>query len=74
MASEQYEKKVKDYLTWRLDNIVIHRLRTNQALTPTSLESLETTLAKVGEDDGETVLSGLLERTRPGHWYTSSGV
>ncbi|MFP4495209.1 MAG: type I restriction-modification enzyme R subunit C-terminal domain-containing protein, partial [Halochromatium sp.] len=63
MTGVQYEKKVKDYLTNHLDHIVIHRLRTNQPLTPMDLESLETTLVKIGEDDGETLLSGLLERS-----------
>ncbi len=63
MTGVQYEKKVKDYLTNHRDNIVIHRLRTNQPLTPTDLEGLESTLTKIGEDDGETLLSGLLERS-----------
>ena len=63
MTGVQYEKKVKDYLTSHLDNLVIHRLRTNQPLTPTDLQSLETTLVKIGEDDGETLLSGLLQRS-----------
>ncbi|MBK1621064.1 restriction endonuclease subunit R [Lamprobacter modestohalophilus] len=62
MTGVQYEKKVKAYLSSHLDNIVIHRLRTNQPLTPTDLEHLETTLVKIGEDEGKTLLSGLLER------------
>ena len=71
MTGVQYEKKVKDYLTSHLDNIVIHRLRTNKPLTATDLESLETTLVKIGEDDGETLLSGLLERAVRLHSCTS---
>lgn len=63
MTGAQYEKKVKDYLSNHLDNIVIHRLRTHQPLTPTDLESLESTLVKIGKDDGETLLSGLLMRS-----------
>ncbi|MFT5492731.1 MAG: type I restriction enzyme R subunit, partial [Limisphaerales bacterium] len=63
MTGTQYEKKVNDYLRGHLDDLVIHRLRTNQALTPTDLRELETTLANIGEDDGETLLSGLLERS-----------
>ena len=45
MTGVQYEKKVKDYLSNHLDHIVIHRLRTNQPLTATDLQGLETTLA-----------------------------
>lgn len=63
MTGAQYEKKVNDYLRNHLDDLVIHRLRTNQALTPTDLRELETTLASIGEKDGETLLSGLLERS-----------
>ena len=46
MTGVQYEKKVKDYLRNHLDHIVIHRLRTNQPLTATDLQGLETTLAE----------------------------
>jgi len=63
MTGAQYEKKVKDYLTSHLDNIVIHRLRMNEPLTQTDLEELERTLKEIGEEDGETLLSGLLERS-----------
>ncbi|WP_379866488.1 DEAD/DEAH box helicase family protein [Marinobacter sp. M5B] len=63
MTSVQYEKKVRDYLTSHLDNIVIHRLRTNKPLTQQDLEALEDMLVRLGEDDGKTLLSGLLERT-----------
>lgn len=62
MTGPQYEKKVKDYLRNHMDNIVIHKLRINQPLTPTDLESLETMLQAIGEDDGKTLLSDLLER------------
>ena len=63
MTGAQYEKKVKDYLRNHLDHIVIHRLRTNQPLTTTDLQGLETTLAEIGEEDGQTLFSGLLARS-----------
>lgn len=62
MTSVQYAKKVEAYLNNHLNNIVIHRLRTNQPLTATDLESLEATLKQIGEDDGETLLANLLEQ------------
>lgn len=62
MTGVQYEKKVKDYLRNHLDHLVIHRLRTNQPLTPTDLEGLEKALTEIGEENGATLLSGLLER------------
>jgi type I restriction enzyme R subunit len=58
-----YEKKVKEYLSKHQDHIVISRLRANQPLTETDLQGLETTLAEIGEEDGETLLSGLLARS-----------
>ena len=42
---------------------MILRLRTNQPLTETDLEGLERTLAEICEEDGETLLKGLLART-----------
>lgn len=63
MTGLQYEKKVKDYLRNHLNHLVIHRLRTNQLLTTLDLQGLETTLAELGEDDGESLLSGLLARS-----------
>lgn len=63
MTSVQYEKKVREYLMSHLDNLVIHRLRTNKPLTEQDLEALEEMLIQLGEDDGKTLLSGLLERT-----------
>lgn len=63
MTSMQYEKKVRDYLRSHLDHLVIHRLRSNQPLTETDLQGLERTLAEIGADDGQTLLSNLLERT-----------
>jgi type I restriction enzyme, R subunit len=62
MTGAQYEKKVKDYLSNHLDHIVIRRLRTNQPLTETDLQGLESTLVEIGEGDGESLLSGLLAR------------
>ncbi len=63
MTGVQYEKKVKEYLRNHMDNIVIHKLRTNQPLTPTDLESLESMLQQIGEDDGKTLLSNLLKQS-----------
>ena len=63
MTGQQYEKKVKDYLRSHKDHIVVTRLRTNQPLTALDLKSLERALVEIGEEDGETLLSGLLERS-----------
>lgn len=63
MTGLQYEKKVKDFLRNHLNHIVIHRLRTNQPLTETDLQGLETTLAEIGEEDGKILLSGLLVKS-----------
>jgi type I restriction enzyme R subunit len=63
MTGVQYEKKEKAYLNSHLNNIVIHRLRTHQALTATDLQNLEATLVKIGADEGQTLLSGLLQRS-----------
>ena len=63
MTGAQYEKKVHAFLKNHLDHIVIHRLRTNQPLTATDLLGLERTLAEIGEDDGEALLTGLLARS-----------
>lgn len=62
MTGVQYAKKIEAYLNAHLNNIVIHRLRTNQPLTATDLESLEATLKQIGEEDGETLLANLLEQ------------
>jgi type I restriction enzyme R subunit len=63
MTGAQYAKKVEDYLRNHLDHIVIHRLRANQPLTELDLKGLEATLTEIGEEDGETLLSGLLTRS-----------
>jgi type I restriction enzyme R subunit len=42
---------------------VVHRLRANQPLTELDLEGLEATLTEIGEEDGETLLSGLLTQS-----------
>ncbi|MGQ7244660.1 DEAD/DEAH box helicase family protein [Salinicola sp. V024] len=62
MTGVQYAKKVEAYLNSHWNNIVIHKLRTNQPLTATDLESLEATLKQIGEEDGETLLANLLEQ------------
>ena len=63
MTSAQYEKKIRGYLESHQDHLVVHRLRTNQPLTTTDLEGLEAALVAVGEEEGETLLSGLLARS-----------
>ena len=63
MTGAQYERKVKDFLRNHLDHIVIHRLRNNQPLTTTDLQGLETTLAEIGEEGGQTLFAGLLARS-----------
>jgi type I restriction enzyme, R subunit len=63
MTGAQYEKKIKSYLDSHRNHLVIRRLRANQPLTAADLEGLETALVKVGEEDGETLLSGLLARS-----------
>ena len=63
MTGVQYEKKVREYLKGHLDHLVVHRLRTNRALTPTDLDELERVLTEIGGDDGGALLSSLLERT-----------
>ncbi|WP_438765343.1 DEAD/DEAH box helicase family protein [Kushneria sp. TE3] len=60
MTGVQYARKVEAYLKEHLDNIVIRRLRTNQPLTQTDLESLETMLTTIGEEDGEELLQNLM--------------
>lgn len=63
MTGVQYEKKVRDYLNSHRDHLVIHRLRTNQPLTATDLDGLEKTLAEIGEDEGQMLLSSLVENS-----------
>ena len=63
MTGAQYEKRVRDYLRDHQDHLVIHRLRTNQPLTDTDLQGLEQTLTEIGDDDGQQLLSDLLQRS-----------
>ena len=62
MTGVQYQKRVEEYLKNHLDHIVVHRVRTNQPLTAADLRGLEQTLVEIGEDDGQTLLTGLLAR------------
>ena len=62
MTGAQYEKKVTEYILNHENHIAIHRLRSNKPLTPTDLESLETTLKRIGNEDGDSLLSSLLTR------------
>ncbi len=61
MTGSQYAKKVEDYLRTHQDEIAIQRLRTNQPLTPTDLQSLEKTLLSLGEDEGQRLLTSMLQ-------------
>jgi type I restriction enzyme R subunit len=63
MTGAQYEKKVKEYLKSHLEDEAIQRLRRNEPLSPSDLERLESILIQIGEGDGQTLLSGLLERS-----------
>ena len=63
MTGAEYEKKVQEYLKNHLDHIVIHRLHNNHPLTTTDLQGLEKTLVEIGEEDGQTLLAGLLARS-----------
>ena len=63
MTGLQYAKKVASYLRDHLNDVVILRLRSNQPLTRDDLSELEHTLIRIGEDDGETLLSNLLARS-----------
>jgi type I restriction enzyme, R subunit len=63
MTGAAYQKKVEEYLSSHLDNSVIHRLRTNKPLGTDDLESLESLLIEIGEDDGKSLLTHLLARS-----------
>jgi type I restriction enzyme R subunit len=62
MTGAQYEKKLKEYLKNHLDDEVIKRLRTNERLSADDLERLEEILISIGENDGQELLKGLLDR------------
>jgi type I restriction enzyme R subunit len=61
MTGNQYAKKVEEYLRSHQDEIAIQRLRNNQPLTPTDLQSLENTLLSIGEDEGHRLLTSMLQ-------------
>ena len=61
MTGPQYAKKVEEYLKSHLDHIAVQKLRQNEPLTPTDIEELENVLVQIGEDEGDTLLTGLLE-------------
>jgi type I restriction enzyme R subunit len=61
MTGNQYAKKVEEYLRSHQDEIAIQRLRNNQPLTPTDLQSLENTLLRIGEDEGQRLLTSMLQ-------------
>jgi type I restriction enzyme R subunit len=61
MTGNQYAKKVEEYLRSHQEEIAIQRLRNNQPLTPTDLQSLENTLLSIGEDEGQRLLASMLQ-------------
>jgi len=63
MTGTQYQKKVKAFLQDHQDHIAIQRLKQNQPLTQTDLESLESALVEIGNGEGQRLLEGLLERS-----------
>ncbi|MEX2381311.1 MAG: DEAD/DEAH box helicase family protein [Opitutales bacterium] len=62
MTSAQFEKKVQEYLKGHLDHVAVQKLRMNEPLTPTDLQSLETVLTDIGAEDGPKLLKHLMER------------
>ncbi len=63
MTGQQYRKKVEDFLRGHMNHIVIHRLRKNESLTPSDLDSLERMITQIGDVDGTSLLSGLLAQS-----------
>jgi type I restriction enzyme R subunit len=61
MTGNQYAMKVEEYLRSHQDEIAIQRLRHNQPLTPTDLQSLEKTLLSIGEEEGQRLLTSMLQ-------------
>jgi type I restriction enzyme R subunit len=61
MTGSQYAKKVEEYLRSHQDEIAIHRLRNNEPLTPTDLQSLEKTLLSIGDEEGQRLLTSMLQ-------------
>lgn len=62
MAGVQYEKKVKAYLKNHENHIAIARLRANKPLTEQDIRGLQQALESIGEEDGESLLTSLLEK------------
>lgn len=63
MTSEQYRRRVEVYLTDHLDQQVIRRVRNYESVTQAELLGLEQKLIEIGEDDGQDLLAGMLERS-----------
>ncbi len=64
MTGLEYQRKVEQYLQSHLHHIVIHRLRTNQPLTASDLQELEKMLIKIGAEEGEALLKGMLAQSK----------
>ena len=62
MTGIEYEKKVKVFISEHSDHIAVQKLKQNEPLTKTDLEELEKRLKEIGEEDGDRLLNGLLER------------
>lgn len=63
MTGVQYQKKVQAFLQDHLDHIAIQRLRQNQPLTETDLQSLEDALVEIGNGEGQQLLNELLAQS-----------
>lgn len=64
MTGLEYQRKVEQFLQNHLNNIVIQRLRTNKPLSASDLDELEKMLVRIGEEDGETLLKGMLAQSQ----------
>ena len=64
MTGAQYQKKVQAFLKEHQDHIAVQRLKHNQPLTETDLQSLEEALVEIGNDDGQRLLKDMLTQTQ----------
>jgi type I restriction enzyme R subunit len=60
MTGAQYQQKVQAYLRDHQDHIAVQRLRQNQPLTLTDLQSLEEALTEIGNGEGQQLLKDML--------------
>lgn len=62
MTGPQYEKKIREYLKNHMMDIAIHRLRSNEPLTESDLEGLQSALLDIGAEEGDLLLENLMAR------------